>query len=90
MNADGRDDRADLSEPAARVVELCRRPVVVVLLGWSLVDIGYCGIPDGGAVRGSCSLCGGDLDEHEKLRCPGYTPDPVGRENSWLVGNDPV
>jgi len=51
----------------------CGRPAVLVFLGGTYGDTGYCGLPDGGGDSGPCPFCGGDRHED---RCPDYQLRP--------------
>ena len=60
------------TQRAARPGELCTcgRPAVQVFITDHFGEVGYCGLPDGGASFGPCPFCGGD--RHEGGRCPEY------------------
>ncbi len=62
----------DATQREARPGELCTcgRPAVQVFITDHYGEVGYCGLPDGGAKSGSCPFCGGD--RHEGGRCPQY------------------
>ncbi|MGW5361560.1 hypothetical protein [Actinopolymorpha pittospori] len=52
----------------------CGRPALVVLTGTKWGPIGWCGLSDGGDLKGPCPFCGGP--RHDLGRCPHYELRP--------------
>jgi hypothetical protein len=57
----------------------CGRTAIVVYRSDRHGEVGYCGIPDGGARTGPCPFCGGPRHREPAGRCPHYRlrPDPT-------------